>query len=46
MTGGIGTVLVVLTVAWLWPQIRKYGKLREILRLMRNVFGVKFRSNE
>jgi MFS family permease len=27
VTGGIGTILVVLAVAWLWPQIRKYGKL-------------------
>lgn len=25
--GGLGTVLVVLAVAWIWPQIRKYGKL-------------------
>jgi MFS family permease len=25
--GGIGTVLVVLAVAWIWPQIRRYGKL-------------------
>jgi type IV secretory pathway VirB2 component (pilin) len=27
VTGGIGTILAVLAVAWLWPQIRKYGKL-------------------
>jgi len=27
VSGGIGTILVVLGVAWLWPQIRKYGKL-------------------
>jgi MFS family permease len=27
VTGGIGTILVVLIVAWLWPEIRKYGKL-------------------
>jgi len=27
VTGGIGTILVVLAVAWIWPQIRKYGKL-------------------
>jgi MFS family permease len=27
VTGGIGTILVVLTVAWLWPEIRRYGKL-------------------
>ena len=27
VTGGIGTILVVLAVAWIWPQIRQYGKL-------------------
>ena len=27
VTGGIGTILVVLLVAWLWPEMRKYGKL-------------------
>ena len=27
VTGGIGTIIVVLVVAWLWPEIRKYGKL-------------------
>jgi MFS family permease len=27
VSGGIGTILVVLAVAWLWPEIRKYGKL-------------------
>jgi len=27
VTGGIGTILVVLIVAWFWPEIRKYGKL-------------------
>jgi MFS family permease len=27
VTGGIGTILVVLAVAWIWPQIWKYGKL-------------------
>ena len=25
--GGIGTILVVLAVAWIWPEIRRYGKL-------------------
>jgi MFS family permease len=25
--GGFGTVVVVLAVAWIWPEIRKYGKL-------------------
>ena len=27
VTGGIGTILVVLAVAWLWPEIRRFGKL-------------------
>jgi len=27
VTGGIGTILVVLVVAWVWPDIRRYGKL-------------------
>ncbi len=27
VSGGIGTILVVLAVAWIWPQMRKYGKL-------------------
>jgi MFS family permease len=27
VSGGIGTVLVVLAVAMVWPQIRKYGRL-------------------
>jgi MFS family permease len=27
VSGGIGTILVVLMVAWLWPEIRRYGKL-------------------
>ena len=25
--GGVGTILVVLAVAWIWPEIRRYGKL-------------------
>jgi len=25
--GGIGTIIVVIAVAWIWPQVRKYGKL-------------------
>lgn len=25
--GGVGTILVVLGVAWFWPEIRKYGRL-------------------
>ena len=27
VSGGIGTIIVVLAVAWIWPEIRKYGKL-------------------
>jgi MFS family permease len=27
VVGGFGTILVVLVVAWLWPEIRRYGKL-------------------
>jgi MFS family permease len=27
VTGGIGTILVVAAVAWIWPEIRRYGKL-------------------
>jgi len=27
VSGGIGTILVVLAVAAIWPQIRKYGCL-------------------
>jgi MFS family permease len=27
VSGGIGTILVVLAVAWFWPDIRRYGKL-------------------
>jgi len=27
VTGGIGTLLVVGAVAWLWPEIRNYGRL-------------------
>jgi hypothetical protein len=27
VSGGVGTILVVLAVAWIWPQIRQYGKL-------------------
>ena len=27
VTGGAGTILVVLAVAWLWPEIRRYGRL-------------------
>jgi hypothetical protein len=27
VSGGIGTILVVFVVAYLWPEIRKYGRL-------------------
>lgn len=27
VTGGIGTILVVIVVAWIWPEIRRYGRL-------------------
>jgi len=27
VSGGVGTILVVLGVAWCWPEIRKYGRL-------------------
>ena len=27
VVGGFGTVAVVLAVAWIWPEIRRYGKL-------------------
>jgi MFS family permease len=29
MSGGLGTILVVLVVAWVWPEIRGYGRLGE-----------------
>ena len=27
VSGGVGTLLVVLAVAWIWPEIRRYGRL-------------------
>ena len=27
VSGGIGTLIVVLGVGWIWPEIRKYGRL-------------------
>jgi MFS family permease len=27
VVGGFGTLVVVLAVAWIWPEIRRYGKL-------------------
>ncbi len=29
VSGGIGTILVVLGIAWAWPEIRRLGKLQE-----------------
>ena len=31
VAGGIGTILVVLTAAWRWPEIRKIGALDKTL---------------
>jgi MFS family permease len=27
VSGGVGTILVVIAVAWMWPELRKYGRL-------------------
>lgn len=27
VAGGVGTLLTVLAVAWLWPEVRRYGRL-------------------
>ena len=27
VSGGVGTIVVVLAVAWMWPQLRRYGAL-------------------
>jgi MFS family permease len=27
VSGGVGTILVVIAVAWIWPGIRRYGRL-------------------
>ncbi|MGA2683747.1 MAG: MFS transporter [Verrucomicrobiota bacterium] len=27
VSGGIGTIIVVIAVAWIWPEIRRFGKL-------------------
>ena len=27
VSGGIGTILVVVAIAWFWPEIRRYGKM-------------------
>jgi hypothetical protein len=36
VTGGIGTILVVLVVAWLWPEMRKIG-MKVLTRIARIV---------
>jgi MFS family permease len=28
VSGGVGTLLVVVIVAWLWPELRRYGRLQ------------------
>ncbi len=35
VAGGIGTICVVLGVAWKWPQIRKIGQLHQVAELDR-----------
>ena len=27
VSGGVGTIVIVLAVAWIWPQLRRYGAL-------------------
>jgi hypothetical protein len=27
VSGGLGTILVVIAVAWIWPEIWRYGRL-------------------
>jgi len=27
VSGGVGTILVVIAIALIWPEIRKYGRL-------------------
>ncbi|HYG21532.1 MAG TPA: MFS transporter [Verrucomicrobiae bacterium] len=27
VTGGVGTILAVIAVAWIWPELRRYGRL-------------------
>jgi MFS family permease len=27
VSGGVGTILVVAAIAWLWPELRRYGRL-------------------
>jgi MFS family permease len=30
VSGGIGTILVVIAIAWIWPEIRSYGSLDKV----------------
>jgi len=30
VSGGVGTILAVLAVGWIWPEIRRYGRLDQI----------------
>jgi MFS family permease len=30
VSGGIGTIIVVLVVGWIWPEMRNYGRLDQI----------------
>jgi hypothetical protein len=30
VSGGIGTIIVVLLVAWIYPQLRRYGRLDQL----------------
>jgi hypothetical protein len=32
VSGGIGTLLIVLGMTWLSPQLRSYGRLDEVRR--------------
>jgi hypothetical protein len=32
VAGGVGTILVVLAVSWVWPETRKIGALDKSLR--------------
>jgi MFS family permease len=29
VSGGVGTILAVLAIAWFWPELRRYGRLDE-----------------
>ena len=32
VSGGVGTILVVLVVALIWPEIRRYGRLDAVVQ--------------